>query len=104
MTQTVKSRISQLLKKMFDVWSNAAKWANTNMNEVIDILARPSGAGGAGLPKPVLQSQLVANRTLRWEIVKASDIRNELFKEFEAYVEVGALSKLPDDGIIYTGL
>ena len=94
----------QLLKRMFEVWSNAAKWANDNMGEAIDILARPSGSGGTGLPKPVLQSQLVTNRTLRWEIVKASDIRSDLFKEFEAYVEVGALSKLPDDGIIYTGL
>jgi ABC-type nitrate/sulfonate/bicarbonate transport system substrate-binding protein len=102
--QDFVSNNPQLLKKMFEVWSTAATWANANMNEVIDILSRPVASGGAGLPKPVLTSQLITNRTLRWEIVKASEIRNELFKEFAAYVEVGALTKLPDDGIIYTGL
>ena len=101
--QDFASQNPQLLSKMFDVWSEAAKWANANMDETIDILARPTGAGGAGLPKPVLTSQLVTNRTLRWEIVKAADIKADLFKEFEAYVEVGALNKVPDDGIIYTG-
>ena len=102
--QDFATRNPQILKKMFEVWSTAAKWANANMPEVIDILSRPVAAGGTGLPKPALQSQLVTHRTLRWDIVKAADIRADLFKEFEAYVDVGMLAKLPDDGIIYTGL
>lgn len=102
--QDFASSNPQLLAKMFDVWSSAAAWANVNMDEAIDILARPAGSGGTGLPKPVLQSQLVTHRTLRWDIVKASTLKSDLFREFEAYVEVGALAKLPDDGIIYSGL
>jgi ABC-type nitrate/sulfonate/bicarbonate transport system substrate-binding protein len=94
----------QLLKTMFEVWSAAAGWANANMGEAIELLSRPVAAGGTGLPKPVLQSQLVTHRTLRFEITKAVDIRDELFKEFQAYVDVGALPRLPDPGIIYTGL
>jgi ABC-type nitrate/sulfonate/bicarbonate transport system substrate-binding protein len=94
----------QLLAKMFAAWNAAALWANTNMDEAIELLSRPVGSGGTGLPKPVLQSQLVTSKTLRFEIVKAADIRGELFKEFQAYVEIGALAKLPDEGIIYTGL
>ena len=102
--QDFATRNPQILKKMFEVWSTAAKWANANMPEVVDILARPVGSGGTGLPKPALQSQLVTHRTLRWDIVKAADIRADLFKEFAAYVDVGMLAKLPDDGIIYTEL
>lgn len=102
--QDFASANPQLLKKMFESWSDAANWANANMEEAIDLLSRPVSAGGTGLPKSVLQSQLVTQRTLRFEIAKTVDIRDELFKEFQAYVEIGALAKLPDPGIIYTGL
>ena len=94
----------QLLKQMYAAWSAAATWATANVGEAIDILSRPVASGGTGLSKPVLESQLVKNRTLRFEIVKAAAIRDDLFKEFEAYVEAGVLAKLPDDGVIYKGL
>jgi NitT/TauT family transport system substrate-binding protein len=93
-----------LLRKMFSIWTEAANWANANMTEAIELLARPVPDGGAGLPKPVLEAQLVTNKTLRWEIAKASDLKPDLFKEFQAYVDTGTLAKLPDDGIIWTGL
>jgi ABC-type nitrate/sulfonate/bicarbonate transport system substrate-binding protein len=94
----------QLLKKMFEVWSAAAAWANANMSEAISLLAKPVASGGTGLPPPVLESQLITHRTLRWDIVKAADIATELFKEFDAYAEIGAITRVPDKDIIYKGL
>jgi NitT/TauT family transport system substrate-binding protein len=93
----------QLLKKMFEIWSAAATWAKANMPEAIDLLARPADAGGTGLRKPVLESQLVTTRTLRWDIVRTADIKADLFKEFQSYVDAGMLPKLPEEGIIWSG-
>lgn len=72
-------------------------------DEVIGILSRPMEDGGADLDADIAElayySGYEGMRT-RWYATPATEVRDQLMQEFEAYVDAGLLDSVPDEGIL----
>ncbi len=88
----------ELIPKIYRAFKDLAAWLPGNYDQATKKVAEATGiAPGA------IRMALMANR-YPMDVVPAADIRESINAIFRAGVESGYMKKLPDEGIIYTGL
>lgn len=87
-----------LIPKIYKAFKDLADWLPTHHEEAATIINK-----AAGIPRKAFLMALKTNRYYL-DVVPAGSIREDIQLVFKAGVESGYLKKMPDDGIIYTGL
>lgn len=92
-----------IIERFLLMYRDAITWMNGNLDEAVGILAKKIEEGGVGVPAPVL-TKLYQQKLSWFQAETATKLKDNLFKEMAALVEVGFLDKLPGEDIIYDGL
>jgi ABC-type nitrate/sulfonate/bicarbonate transport system substrate-binding protein len=86
------------IPKIYKAFKDLADWLPTHHEEAATIINK-----AAGIPRKAFLLALKTNRYYL-DVVPAGSIREDIQLVFKAGVESGYMKKMPDDGIIYTGL
>ncbi|MEE9550646.1 MAG: ABC transporter substrate-binding protein [Candidatus Binatia bacterium] len=86
------------IPKIYKAFKDLADWLPTHHEEAATIINK-----AAGIPRKAFLMALKTNRYYL-DVVPAGSIREDIQLVFKAGVESGYMKKMPDNGIIYSGL
>lgn len=86
------------IPKIYKAFKDLANWLPTHHEEAATIINK-----AAGIPRKAFLMALKTNRYYL-DVVPAGSIREDIQLVFKAGVESGYMKKMPDNGIIYSGL
>ncbi|MCL5677049.1 MAG: ABC transporter substrate-binding protein [Firmicutes bacterium] len=88
-----------LIPKMFQAYKDAAQWVVQNPDEAGKLIAEPMKAD----PK-VIAELIRNNKRLGLNVQPAGALKQDIMAVMRAGLEIKYFDKLPDEGVIYSGL